>query len=168
MASSVYNVGTIRKILVCNFIFKCRGVHCSCTCFSSLCSGYGTCSKCFFFVYNLILIEEKMHVPVSVRFPDNAFNENMHMYCFHIWDFFPDIPFMTDTEIYRANLFWFLRKKETFACTVFSEIYYVTCTIQIDLPACLSAQLWLCRSHWQACLLDTIYIILYLIFLQMT
>ena len=59
----------------------------------------------FFFVYNLILIEEKMHVPVSVRFPDNASNENMHMYCFHIWDFFPDIPFMTDTEIYRANLF---------------------------------------------------------------
>ena len=88
MASSVYNVGTIRKILVCNFIFKCWGVHCSCTCFSSLCSGYGTCSKWFFFVYNLILIEEKMHVPVSVRFPDNAFNENMHMYCFHLWDVF--------------------------------------------------------------------------------
>ena len=42
----------------------------------------------FFFVYNLILIEEKMHVPVSVRFPDNAFNENMHMYCFHLWDVF--------------------------------------------------------------------------------
>ena len=29
-----------------------------------------------------------MHVLVTVRFPDNAFNENIHMYCFHGWDVF--------------------------------------------------------------------------------
>ena len=32
-------------------------------------------------------IEEKMHVPVTICFPDYAFNENIHnMYCSHEWD----------------------------------------------------------------------------------
>ena len=35
LASSIYNIGIIRKILVCNFHFYMPGVHCSCTCFRS-------------------------------------------------------------------------------------------------------------------------------------
>ena len=32
---------------------------------------------------NLTQIGEKMHMPVTVLFPDYAFNEIIHMYCFH-------------------------------------------------------------------------------------
>ena len=47
----------------------------------------------FVFMFtNLILIEEKMHVSVTIcidSFPDYAFNENIHnMYRFHGWDVF--------------------------------------------------------------------------------
>ena len=38
---------------------------------------------------NIIQMEEKIHVPVTVCFPDYAFNENIHsMYLFHEWDVF--------------------------------------------------------------------------------
>ena len=42
----------------------------------------------FVFIFtNLVQIEEKTHVPVTNRFPDYAFNENIHnMDCFHEWD----------------------------------------------------------------------------------
>ena len=43
----------------------------------------------FFMFTNLIQIDEKTHVPVTVHFPDYAFYENIHnMYCFHEWDVF--------------------------------------------------------------------------------
>ena len=63
---------------------------------------------------------------------------------------------MADKKNVRASLFWVLRKKETFACTIFSKICYVTCAINradklICLCACLPAWTWLHESHWQAC-----------------
>ena len=36
----------------------------------------------------LIQIEEKTQVQVTVRSPDYAFNEIIHIYCFHEWDVF--------------------------------------------------------------------------------
>ena len=44
--------------------------------------------NCFVFIFpNLKQIEEKTHVPVTIRFPDYIFNKNIHsMYCFHGWD----------------------------------------------------------------------------------
>ena len=44
--------------------------------------------KIVVFYNNLTQIEEKTHVPVTVHFPDSAFNENIHMHCFHEWDIF--------------------------------------------------------------------------------
>ena len=45
--------------------------------------------KILFFIFtNLIQTEEKMHVQVTVRFPDYAFKENIHTYCFQEWDVF--------------------------------------------------------------------------------
>ena len=49
-------------------------------------NGYSTCSKIVSVFTNSIRIEEKIHKPVTVRFSDYAFNENIHMYCFHEWD----------------------------------------------------------------------------------
>ena len=37
---------------------------------------------------NLIQIEEKTQVPVTVYFHNYVFNENIHMYCFHEWEVF--------------------------------------------------------------------------------
>ena len=44
--------------------------------------------NCFVFTFtNLIQIEEKTHVPVTIRFCNYVFNENIHsMYCFNEWD----------------------------------------------------------------------------------
>ena len=42
----------------------------------------------FFIFPKLIQINEKMYVQVTVCFPDYAFNENIHIYCFHEWDVF--------------------------------------------------------------------------------
>ena len=54
-----------------------------------MCSGYSTCSKLFFYMFtNLIQIEEKTQVPVTVYFHNYVFNENIHMYCFHEWEVF--------------------------------------------------------------------------------
>ena len=45
------------------------------------------CSKLLVIFKNLLQIEEKM--PVTVRFPSYAFNEDIHnMYQFHKWDVF--------------------------------------------------------------------------------
>ena len=39
-------------------------------------------------------------MPVTVRFPDYTFNENIDMYCFHEWDVFLIYLFlMIDTKI---------------------------------------------------------------------
>ena len=53
----------------------------------------------FVFIFiNLIQIEEKTHV--AIRFPDYAFNENIHnMYCFHEWDVFLIHLFYDRTKI---------------------------------------------------------------------
>ena len=41
-----------------------------------------------------------MHVPVTVRFPDHTFNEDIHISCFHEWNAFLIIPFLiADTNI---------------------------------------------------------------------
>ena len=48
---------------------------------------------------NLIQVEEKALVPVTIRFPDYAFNENIHnMYCFQEWYVSLIHFFMTDTK----------------------------------------------------------------------
>ena len=53
----------------------------------------------FFIFTNLIQIEEKTCVPVTVSFPNYAFNENRHnKYCFHKWDVFLIHLFMTNTK----------------------------------------------------------------------
>ena len=52
-------------------------------------SAYSTCSKLLLFIFtNLIQIEEKTRVQVTVRFADYAFNENINIYCFHEWNVF--------------------------------------------------------------------------------
>ena len=52
-------------------------------------STYSMCSKFLFFIFtNLIEIEEKTHMQVTVRFANYAFNENIDIYCFHKWDVF--------------------------------------------------------------------------------
>ena len=38
--------------------------------------------KIVFLFTVLAQIKEKMHMPVTVRFPDCTFNESTHMYCF--------------------------------------------------------------------------------------
>ena len=41
----------------------------------------------FVFLFtNLMQIKEKAHMPVTIRFPDYAFNENIHMYSFQEWN----------------------------------------------------------------------------------
>ena len=42
----------------------------------------------FLIFANLIQIEEKAHMQVTVCFANYAFNENIHIYCFHEWDVF--------------------------------------------------------------------------------
>ena len=43
--------------------------------------------NCFVFIFtNLIQIQEKTHVPVTVRFPDYAFNENIYNVMMFIWN----------------------------------------------------------------------------------
>ena len=44
-------------------------------------------------------IEEKIHVPVTILFPDYVFNENIHnMNCLHKWDVSLIHLFMTETK----------------------------------------------------------------------
>ena len=47
----------------------------------------------FFIFTNLMQIEEKMLMPVTVCFPDYAFNENTYV-LFSCVGCFPDIPFL--------------------------------------------------------------------------
>ena len=55
--------------------------------------------NCFVFIFtNLIQVEEKTHVPVTVHFPNYAFNENMHMYCSHERDVFLIHFFLWQTQ----------------------------------------------------------------------
>ena len=65
-----------------------------------MCSEYSRCSKLLFFIFtNLLQIKEKTHVPVTVRFPDYAFNENTYV-LFPQMGCCPDIPLlMADTKI---------------------------------------------------------------------
>ena len=43
-----------------------------------MCSEYSMCSNLLFFIFtNLIQIKGKTHMPVTVRFPDHVFNENI-------------------------------------------------------------------------------------------
>ena len=66
--------------------------------FSSLFMGswYIMCSKLLFFK---LLIEGKMTSPVTVYFPNYAFNENIVMYCYHQWDVFLIYLFLRHTQI---------------------------------------------------------------------
>ena len=52
----------------------------------------------FFISTNLIQIEEKTHVPVTVRFPGYAFYENIHIYRFQEWDVFLIYLFFWQTQ----------------------------------------------------------------------
>ena len=54
----------------------------------------------FIFTKNNIQIKEKIHVPVTILFPDYAFNGRMYMIEIHRWNVFLIILFpMADTEI---------------------------------------------------------------------
>ena len=68
----------------------------------------------FFVLFsNLMQIDEKAHVPVTVRFPNYAFNENIHMYCFYKWYVsWYSFLFMTDTKIKECVSFESWEKKE--------------------------------------------------------
>ena len=56
-------------------------------------SGYSTCSKLFCLT----------HVQVKVRFPDYAFNENIHIYCISRMGCFPDTPFLRHAKIKEGD-----------------------------------------------------------------
>ena len=62
-------------------------------------SRYSAFSKLFFIFTVLAQIKEKMHMPVTVCFPDFSFDESIHM-LFSGMGCFRDIPFlMTDAKI---------------------------------------------------------------------
>ena len=78
-------------------------------------------------------IKEKMHVPVTICFPDYAFNEYAHISFFQKWFFFKILLLKTDHmdrhKNLRISLLWVLRKKETLARAIFGKICYVACMI---------------------------------------
>ena len=62
MASSIYNIGTIRKILVCNFHYSMLGDLCSCTCYYLLTIPSNFyfrfiffCLLCFFYSFSVLI-----------------------------------------------------------------------------------------------------------------
>ena len=76
-----------------------------------------------------------MHMPVTVRFIDYIFNENIHKYCFHEWDVFQIYLFLWQTQKLSDESLLNLEKKR-------SKICYVACAINhtgklICLHACL-------------------------------
>ena len=93
-------------------------------------------------------VEEKAHIPVTICFPDYAFNESIHnMYCFHEWDVSLIHLFMIDTKIKKKSLL------------SFEKICYVACIINragLHVPACMPActsaivQVSLSRFHLKA------------------
>ena len=111
-----------------------------------------------FIFANLIQIEEETHLQVRVCFPDYAFYENIHTCSFHEWDVFLIHLFNDRHKNERTHLFWVSRKKETFACTIFSLICYVACAINCAdqviacMPACMRAiaQVSLTSMHLKA------------------
>ena len=119
-----------------------------------MCSGYSTCSKLFFYMFtNLIQIEEKTQVPVTVYFHNYVFNENIRMYCFHEWEVFLIYIFLWHTKTKEQVPFESWERKKTFVCTIFGKICCYLCDQshwEIDPSACLPAQVQSLRSHWQA------------------
>ena len=99
------------------------------------------CWKLFFIFTNLIQIEEKTHVQVTVRFPNFAFNENIHIYCFHEWDIFLIHLFNNRRKNKRTLLLWVLRKKKKLLLKPFSVKF-------VMLPARSIA-----LANWFACVL---------------
>ena len=88
--------------------------------------------NCFFFFKftNLIQTEKKTHVPVTVGFPDYAFNENMHDVLLSRMGCFPDTLFLWQTQkLKNTSLLSLKKKKGTFACAIFGKICYVACVI---------------------------------------
>ena len=66
----------------------------------------------------LIPIKEKTHVLGTFRFPDYAFNENIHnMFCFHEWD------------VSLIHLFYDIQKIKNTSLLSLEKICYVACTI---------------------------------------
>ena len=103
-------------------------------------SGYSTCSKLFFYMFtNLIQIEEKTQVPVTVYFHNYVFNENIHMYCFHEWEVFLIYIFLWHTKTKEQVSF---EKERKLLSAQFLVKFVVTCAINhigklIPLHACL-------------------------------
>ena len=60
-------------------------------------------------------------MPITVRFPDYAFNKNIEN-CFHEWNVFL-IRLFYDTKIKEHVSFESREKKQTFACAMFGKIY---------------------------------------------
>ena len=67
-----------------------------------------------------------MHVPMTFHFLDLAFNENIHIYCFHQWDVFL-IHLFYDMQNFNMSLLS-LKEKRNFG-TIFSKTCYAACTI---------------------------------------
>ena len=120
-----------------------------------MCNEYSRCSKLLFFIFtNLLQIKEKTHVPVTVHFPDYAFNENIHMYCFHKWDVFLIYLFLWQMQklINKSLLNLGERKKLLHAQFLVKFVMLPAQSHwQIDFLACLPAQARSCRSHIGMC-----------------
>ena len=92
---------------------------------------------------NLIQVEEKTLVPVTIHFPNYAFNENIHnMYFFQEWYVSLIHFFMTDTK-----------NKEHVSFESWEKICYVPCTINhaiqlIFLRTSLNEPSKNLKNHW--------------------
>ena len=132
-----------------------------------MCSEYSRCSKLLFFIFtNLLQIEEKTHIPVTVCFPDYAFNENMHMYCFHEWDVFLIYLFLWQTQkLINKCLVNLEERKKLFLHAQFLVKFVMLPAQshwQIDFLACLPAQARSCRSHIGMCVCVCVYVCVYI------
>ena len=84
-----------------------------------------------------------MHMPVTVRFIDYAFNENIPKYYFHKWVVFLIYLFLSQTQKLSNKSLLNLEKKRNF-CLCDSQQNLLCCLHdqshwQTDLPACLPA-----------------------------
>ena len=131
-----------------------------------MCNEYIRCSKLLFFIFtNLLQTKEKTHLPVTVRFPDYAFNENIHMYCFHKWDVFLIYLFLWQTQklINKSLLNLGERKKFLHAQFLVKFVMLPAQSHwQIDFLACLPAQARSCRSHIGMCVCVCVCVCLYI------
>ena len=96
---------------------------------------------CFFFKFtNLIQTEKKTHVPVTVGFPDYAFNENMHDVLLSQMGCFPDTLFLWQTQKLKNTSLLSLKKKKELLLARFSGKF-------VTLPA------WsIALANWFACM----------------